>query len=91
MDKKVSIRLREKEYKEIVEYAEGERKSVSEYIRGMVLKETGREGINIKGNERVKMQMLEIKGHIDRISRSCPNIDFRPMEDAMEVVWDELY
>ena len=91
MDKKVSIRLREKEYEKIAERAMNERKSVSEYIRGRVLTETGQEGTNIKGNERVKIQMLEIKRYIDSLSASCPNINFQPVEDAMGVIWDELY
>lgn len=90
MDKKVSVRLREKEYGKIVECAEAEKKSVSEYIRRRVLEKPGTEEVSVKGNERVKIQLLYIKKYIDVISRSCPNINFQPIEDAMEVVWDEL-
>lgn len=88
MDKKISVRLREEEYEKIAKYAKEAGGSVSEFMRSRSLTEPGQK--SIVWTEEMKWQLLNIKKHIDKISTSCPNINFKPIDDAMEVLWDEL-
>ena len=89
MDKKISIRLREDEYREIVKCAEEKGKSVSWLVRSRVLAvpEQGR----MEATNEMKIQLLKIRAHIHDIALTYPKIDLQPIDDIMEVLWDELY
>lgn len=89
MDRKISIRLREWEYEKLAKYAEESKKSISDLVRSRALMEP-QQG-NVVGTNEMKIQMLNIKKHISNLSASCPNLNFQPIEYAMEVMWDELY
>lgn len=89
MDKKISIRLREEEYDKIAKCAVKQRKSLSGLVRSRVLAEP--EQGRVEATNEMKIQMLKIKGYLYYISSNYPEIDFQPVDDAMEVLWDELY
>lgn len=89
MDKKISIRLKEDEYKKIEKMAKDKQTTISEFIRNRAMTDSGKESKG--GNSEVKRQMLIIKKQLDLIAGSYKRIDFQPIEDAMEVIWDELY
>lgn len=89
MDKKISIRLREEEYDEIVKCAVKKRETLSKLVRSRLLAEP--EQGRVEATKEIKIQMLKINDYLYNIARKYPKIDFQLVDDAMEVIWDELY
>ena len=88
MDKKISVRLSEEEYEKIFQNAQGANKSISEYMRNRALMEVRQGGV--KGTDEMRIQLLNIKKYLNKLSGIYPNMDSKPIDDAMEVIWDEL-
>lgn len=88
MDKKISVRLRNEEYVKVSQNAQKVNKSISEYMRSKALTEVMRG--SAKGNDEIRIQLLNIKRYLSKLSSLYPNMDSKPIDDAMEVIWDEL-
>lgn len=89
MDKKISVRLREEEYEKISQNAKKTNKSVSEYMRNRALTEAGQK--EVRGTSEVRIQLLNIKKYLSELSSIYTSMNSKPIDDAMEVIWDELY
>lgn len=89
MEKKISVRLSAEEYERIYQNAKKQNKSVSEYLRNEALTEVGRKCVS--GIDVIRIQLLNIEKYLSKLSYIYPNMDTKPIDNAMEVIWNELY